>query len=195
MKKSITNIILIFLLVSCNLLETRDPELPNSDKSSYLPPTSPNIVISNFINAIVEKNTENYILCFSSDTDENVFTFQATADAYAIYTSIFDHWDTDDERGYFLSMISNLDEDSKPVVVFSNQKFDVLSPDSSVFIADYSLNISHNLATIENDFTGTLQFTLYPKTDALWCIVRWIDIKNTQDTLDSWSILKAVFAN
>ncbi len=188
-------IISLFLITSCGLFETRNPEAPTSDKSSYMPPTSPNIVISNFINSIEEKNTENYMANFSTEYSENTYRFEPTANAHAIYTSLFDSWDLDDERRSFLSMISNLDEDSKPVIVISNQKFDVLSPDSSVFIADYALNISHNLGSIDNDFTGTLQFTIYPKSDGLWSIIRWIDIKTTQDSLNSWSILKAVFAN
>ena len=185
----------MFFIVSCGLFETRDPEEPNTGKSTYLPPTSANIVISNFLNSIQEKNTENYIANFSSGEAERNFIFQPTANAYAIYTSLFDTWDIDNERRSFLAMVSNLDEETKPVVAISNQKFDVLSPDSAVFIADYMLNISHDLATIDNDFTGTLQFTIYPEPDGLWYIVRWVDIKNTEDSLDTWSILKAVFAN
>jgi hypothetical protein len=180
---------------SCGIFETRDPESPTNDKSSYLPPTSANIVISNFINSIQEKNTENYIANFSTNNDDIPFSFQPTADAFAIYTSLFDTWDIDDERRSFLSMISNLSEETKPVLAISNQKFDVLSPDSAVFIADYILNLSHNLGSIDTDFSGTLQFTIVPKSDGLWYIQRWVDIKTQQDSLESWSILKAVFAN
>jgi len=188
-------IMLVISLNSCGLFETRDPEDPTNNKSSYLPPTSANIVISNFINAIQEKNTENYMANFSANNSEELFVFQPTANAFAIYTSLFDSWDIDDERRSFLSMVSNLTEEAKPVLAISNQKFDVLSPDSAVFIADYILNLSHNLGSIDTDFSGTLQFTLFPKSDGLWCIQRWVDIKTQQDSLESWSILKAVFAN
>jgi hypothetical protein len=184
-----------FIITSCGLFETRTPESPTKDKSSYLPPTSANIVISNFINAIQEKNSENYTANFSTDDSEIRFVFQATANAHAIYTSLFESWDIDDERRAFLSMISNLQEETKPVLSISNQKFDVLSPDSAVFVADYLLNISHDMGSIDTDFSGTLQFTLFPKTDGLWCIQRWVDIKTNEDSLESWSILKAVFAN
>jgi len=183
------------ILQSCGIFETRDPESPTDDKSSYLPPTSANIVISNFINAIQEKNTENYIANFSANTNDFPYSFQPTANAYAIYTSLFETWDIDDERRSFLAMISNLSEETKPVLAISNQKFDVLSPDSAVFIADYILNLSHNLGSIDTDFSGTLQFTIIPKSDGLWYIQRWVDIKTQLDSLESWSILKAVFAN
>ena len=198
MTKIITIILLtIITLTGCGLFETREPETPDTGKSSFVPPTSPNIVISNFISAIDEKNVENYIACLAdtAQSDEYYFYFKPTADAYALYSSIFGNWTLYSERNYFNTMISAMPADVYPDIKLINTRFEILLPDSAVFVADYDLTVQHSIASVEKRFSGTLQFTIYPRSNGLWSIKTWYDLQNNADTIQSWSFLKAQLAN
>ena len=191
-------LIIITFFTGCNLFSTRTPEEPDTGRSSFLPPTSVDIVVLNFINAIKEKETENYVSCFS-DTAQSAdynYIFIPTSEANARYEAIFKYWDINSERRAFNSMVSNMLAESYPEFILKNAQYDVLLPDSAVYIAEYYLTIGHNLATIPRAFSGTLQFTLKPTANGMWSIQRWIDNKIDSDSLTtSWSILKANFAN
>jgi len=189
--------LMALLIVSCELFTTRNPEEPDTGKSSFVPPTSPNIVISNFISAIVEKNVENYISCLSdtSSSDKYPFYFKPTANAFALYSSIFQSWNNFNERNYFNKLISAMPSDINPMISFENSRFEILMPDSAVFVADYELKVEHLLTSIDKNFKGTLQFTIFPRDNGLWIIKTWYDLQNQTDSIKSWSFLKAQMAN
>ncbi len=187
----------LFFLNSCDVFSTRTPEKPNSSRSSYQPPTSANIVISNLISSIKEKNIENYISCFADSIQgsNKGFTFTPSSDAQSRFPNLFTNWSIDEEERTFLSMISNLKENQSPNLVFTNDRFDILLSDSAVYSADYELYVPHNLNSIKENFSGTLFFTLIPSSNQLWSISNWIDISRNDSLVDSWSILKAHFFN
>ena len=187
----------MLLLSGCGLFETREPESPDTGKSSFIPPTSPNIVISNFISAIDEKNVENYIACLAdtAQSDKFYFFFKPTADAFALYSSIFQKWNLYSERNYFNKMIIAMPSDVYPKIELQNTRFEVLLPDSAVFVADYRLTVEHSINSVNTLFIGTLQFTVFPRDNGLWSIKTWYDLQNNADTVQSWSFLKAQLAN
>ncbi len=195
----IITIILTFSLTlsACGLFETREAAPPDTGKSSFVPPTSPNIVISNFISAVDEKNVENYIACLAdtAQSDKYYFYFKPTADAFALYSSIFGNWSLHSERNYFNTMISAMPDDVNPDIKLLNTRFEVLLPDSAVFVADYNLIVEHSIASVNKQFSGTLQFTIYPRNNGLWSIKTWYDLQNNADSIQSWSFLKAQLAN
>ncbi len=182
---------------ACDMFSTRNPEEPDRGKSSYVPPTSPSIVVSNFISAIAEKNVENYLLCFAdtSKSDKFYFQFKPTADAFSLYSSIFANWSIHSERNYFNKLINNIPADILPQISFKNTRFEVLLPDSAVFVADYELNIKHLINSVKKHFNGRLQFAIYPRDNGLWSIKSWYDYDVNKDTVQSWSFLKAQLAN
>lgn len=191
-------VITVLLLVSCGLFSTREPELPNTRKSTFIPPTSPSIVISNLSYSISEKNVDNYIACFDDGTDimKRKYSFIPSADVYAIYSSLFLNWDLLSERTYFKTLINSLEKDGKFELKLSNQKFDILSPDSSVFTCNYFLTANHTISGLPQNVNGILQFVFYPKNNGLWSIVSWNDIKSSGDSIPfSWSYLKAKLSN
>ena len=51
-----------------NPFATREPEPPKNSGSRYIPPFSAEIVLENMRNAISDRNTENYLRCFSDST-------------------------------------------------------------------------------------------------------------------------------
>jgi hypothetical protein len=188
------------MLSSCDLFSTRDPENPGGDREGFQPPTSAQIVINNFVNAVNAKNSNNYRQCFADTIvgDTRNFYFSASSDAYAQFPTIFENWSLFSEDQYFTSMISILTEDTKPVLTLKNTDgFDILLQDSAVLISEYTLELEHNTEGLEKKFGGTLQFTLYPNDNNFWSIVRWSDNKQTgdQDIEANWSILKARMIN
>ena len=198
MRKYIALFIALTLILSaCDMFSTRNPEEPDTGKSSFVPPTSPSIVISNFVSAVAEKNVENYLLCLAdtAQSDKFYFYFKPTADAFALYSSIFVNWSRHSERNYFNKLITNMPDEVYPKISLTNTRFEVLLPDSAVFVADYDLKVEHLINSVKKHFNGRLQFTVYPRDNGLWSIKSWYDYDVIQDTVQSWSFLKAQLAN
>ncbi|MCX7737154.1 MAG: hypothetical protein N2319_10620 [Candidatus Kapabacteria bacterium] len=189
-------IIIFFQFNACELFETRKPEEPDTKKTSFQPPTSPSITISNFINSIIEKNPDNYASCFYNESGELAkFSFIPSNDVKSAYSALFQDWNIQKERIYFYSLINNLPLDVKPDVKIEIVPFEVLTPDSAIFNTSYFLYFNHNIENYPKVFSGNLQFTIVPNKSGLWSILRWIDNKNEKDTNFTWSVLKVRFSN
>ena len=148
------------------------------------------------MNAIKEKNTENYTSCIIPESDlVYKFQFVPSAEAIAVYSSVFEMWNINSERSYFLSLSTNIQQGTNPAISLTNQRFDVMSPDSSVFVSDYFLSLNLTTTSIPQEYEGTLQFTIVTKSDGLWYISTWIDTKKQDSNYDTWSILKANLVN
>lgn len=192
----ITILIISSQLIGCELFVTRTPEEPDTKKSSYQPPTSPSITVSNFINSIVEKNPDNYVSCFYNESSEQLkFVFIPSNDVRNPYEALFQDWTIQKERFYFNSLVNNLPIDVKPEVKIEIKPFELLTPDSSIFSTNYYLYFNHNIENYPKIVSGNLQFTIVPNKSGLWNIFRWIDNKNEKDTNYTWSLLKVRFSN
>ncbi len=191
--------IILLSIPACEMFTTRDPEPPSTGKSSFVPPTEPNIVIENFKNSLLEKNADNYIACFADSTKQSKsgFYFYPSGSAIASFPSVFEYWALDSERRYFNSMIRYLTGELSIVLSLSNGKMDYVSPDSTLYVADYILQVPHNLTDLPKEYRGYLQFTLAKQRDGLWNISRWFD--NNPKMIDTanatWSLLKARLSN
>lgn len=192
-------ILILLLSISCGIFEPREPEEPGQSGTNFLPANSPQILLENFTSSFNSKSTDNYITCFSETGIGGLsdFDFIPSADAGAAYQSIFNDWDIEKERQFFVSMISNFDEGINPSMNLFNGSFDLLSPDSAIYVTDYNINVRDNIEDVPNTYTGTMQLTMYPKENNIWCILRWIDLANTEiDTnLQAFSFFKAQIFN
>jgi hypothetical protein len=185
----------LFCLFSCS---TRTPEDPIGSRGTFVPPTSPSIVIENFRAAVSEKNTENYMLCLSDPTTRSryVYAFEPSAEARARFQSLFGTWSLLKERQSFVSMISRLSADVRPTLTFINSNFSFSSPDSSIFVTDYELVVEHGLTSIPTTLAGTMVLAITPEPSGLWSISRWTDAKRPTDSVEvTWSLLKAQLTN
>ena len=187
------------LLFSCTLFSTRDPEDPTSGRSTFIPPTSPTIVVANFKSAFAEKNTENFISCLSDTMrgGNKVYVFEPSAAVNAQYAGLFQSWNIGSERQSFLALLGKLPTDIPLALQFKNDKFDISNPDSAVFVADYVLTAAHSVQTIPTAVTGYMRLTISVQTGGLWSIIRWTDSSPSQpDSINAtWSLLKAKFSN
>ncbi|MPM71848.1 hypothetical protein SDC9_118819 [bioreactor metagenome] len=187
------NLFTIFVFVSCTLFETREPEDPNADTKRLPPPTTPDILIDNFIESIKSKDIENYIACFHKTN----YLFIASNDAITKFPSLFDKWQIDNERSCFLAFTTSIGKLASINLTFSNRNFETISTDSAILITNYSLNYdSQNIINQPDKYIGKLALTLLPVEGGLWTISRWQDFTVSNDTIkDTWSHLKAYFHN
>ncbi|MFN5309337.1 MAG: hypothetical protein ACK5C0_07770 [Candidatus Kapaibacterium sp.] len=193
-------LILCTLLISgCDIFTTRTPENPLNAGGIFTPPTSASLVIENLLNAIKEKNTENYILCLA-DTTRNArqsFQFYPSSDVSARFFTLFSQWSLTNERQYILSLFSKLPNDEIPLLSLTKNRFDVITPDSAIFVSDYELTANHSITSAPTKVKGILRLTLIPDRTGLWSISRWTDgnVETGSELQSTWSELKAQFSN
>ncbi len=181
-------------LASC---QTRTPEEPDGGRGTFEPPTSPQIVVSNFRSSVIEKNTQNFMLCLADPSrSRNPYFFDPSAEIGARYQAIFSSWSLTKEQQAFLSMIARLPSDQLIELEFENSNIAFSSPDSTVWVANYLLTPRLGISTLPETLSGTLVFTITPEPSGLWSISRWSDAKRPADTAEStWSLLKAQLSN
>jgi len=197
MKSMVISRVLTIAMLVVSSCATRTPEEPTGNRGTYEPPTSPQIVIENFRNAVIEKNTQNFMLCLADPTRSRAtYVFEPSAEVGARFQAIFQSWSLNRERQAFLSLIARLPTDVSLGLEFTNGSVAFSSPDSLVWVGEYRLSTKLDLAGVPNVLTGTMVLSIQPEASGLWSIARWGDAKRTADTLEStWSILKAQLSN
>ncbi|MFA6232611.1 MAG: hypothetical protein WC824_00310 [Bacteroidota bacterium] len=181
------------LCSACGLFETRDPEPPTSGSSTFVPPTSPDIVLSNLENAIAEKNTENYVRCLIDTLNSNrQFSFVPTSSAAGRYAPTFADWSLQSERAWFAAMKAFAPKDAASYLNLQG-RFSVIAADSAIYEGSYEVVFQHGVANVSETVRGNLQFVMQIDRNSVWSITRWIDISLNDET--SWSEWKGRFAN
>ena len=94
------------MLYGCGIFETRPVEPPTEIRSTFIQPTSPDIVLTNLNYAVVEKNLDNYMRCFV-DTNFSLRRFRFFPDAFSQSSfPVFNNWSLNNERVYYSNLIS-----------------------------------------------------------------------------------------
>jgi hypothetical protein len=183
----------VFAFSGCGLFETRDPEPPASGSSTFVPPTTPDLVLSNLEFSVSEKNTENYIRCLTDTVNSGVrLMFIPTTAAAGRYASTFSDWTVQSERSYFAALVAFTGTSATSQLTLTGS-FSVLASDSAVYDGSYDLLFRHGVAGVAENVKGNVQFVLRTDRSSIWSITRWTDIPQTDQT--SWSEWKGRFAN
>jgi hypothetical protein len=191
-------LLLLCLLSACTIFTTRTPEPPDTRRSSFQPPTSAQVVVANLQSSIREKNIENFVQCLisgDSGTVQQRYTFEPSAEAAARFASVFIGWNVVKERQSFTAFTAKIPLMSTPSFQFSNDRFELLSPDSAVYVADYLIRPNAQQNGVAPEFSGRTRITIASFPSGFWAIRRWSDQTLTQSSSASWSVLKAQFAN
>lgn len=177
--------------------QTRQPEEPTGSRGTFEPPTSPMIVVENFRNAVIEKNTQNFMLSLADPSRSPLpYAFEPSAEAGARFQAVFASWSITKEQQAFVSMISRLPSDQFLDLIYENSNVNFSSPDSLVWVSDYLLTARLGISGLPTTLSGTLVFTITPEPSGLWSITRWQDAKRPGDSVEStWSLLKAQLSN
>lgn len=186
-----TFVLFCCLLHACDIFHTRTPEPPSNPTSTFNPPTSADIVLNNLKFAVAEANTDNYIRCFSGGASSPPFLFIPSADAASLYASVFQDWTIEDERIYFHNL--GVPSQGTPFLTYENQQLVFSNSDSVIYTMDYKLFFPHQSAGEPQLVSGSMQVHLAADKQSRWSVYRWQDFKIPQDTLQTWSYLKAKF--
>lgn len=190
MKLSFLYIIIVIAYSGCDLLQTRDAEEPNQPRSNYQQAVSPDILISNLVNSMKDKDVQNYINCFTDSSFTTVkFHFSPSSGAVSQYPFLSTDWSIRDEEQYFNNLITKVTQGSPITLSLTNEQF---SPqgDSLIYTATYSINVPNDQSE-PKDYQGDLRFTMLRDSRSIWVIYFWQDTKSTD--LPSWSELKGRF--
>ncbi len=194
MLKKYSKVILIIALVvaakGCGVFETRTPQTPVTVRSTYVPPTSPDLVLTNLEYAIQEKNSDNYVKCLSP----TFFQYVPDSKSQLIYGTIFQNWNVNSEKNYYNNLISQTNSDASSTLFFDNPVTTNITPDSVIYQADYILVYQHNRANVPKSAIGNLTLTMKANESNLFYIEKWEDFRK-HDTDFTWSELKANFSN
>jgi len=190
MKLLILNIVLVFAAAGCDILQTRNAEAPNQPRSNYEQAVTPQILVSNLVNSLKDKDVQNYISCLidSSFSDKN-FIFSPSSGALSQYPFLLNDWRLRDEEQYFKNLITKVSDQNPITLSLTNELY---SPqgDSLIYTATYSINVP-NVETEPKDYQGDLRFNMVRDSRSIWVIYYWQDTKST--ALPSWSELKGKF--
>jgi hypothetical protein len=122
--------------------------------------------------------------------------FIPSSDAAAKFPSLFDNWETSNERSYLLALSAALGQSNNIQLVFETREFQTISSDSAVLITNYFINYNLQNTNHPTQYAGRVVFTMIPVQSGLWAISRWQDYLATpNDELpdETWSSLKAYF--
>ncbi|TRZ63943.1 hypothetical protein D4R20_03490 [bacterium] len=184
---------LFILIQGCGLFGLREAQIPVEPRSNFIPPTSPEIVLTNLIFAVTEKDVNNYMQCFV-DSAYSVKRFSYTADVTSqIQYPVFMNWQLYNERTYFNNLLALTQSQSISALNFSSNTVNLIA-DTAIFDSDYELNFNHQKTTVAKTLKGKIRLIMSSDSRNLWSVHRWIDFRNlSNDT--TWSVLKANFSN
>ncbi|MGA2669415.1 MAG: hypothetical protein ABSF32_10965 [Ignavibacteria bacterium] len=182
--------LLLVLVHGCGIFETRNPESPSNTRSTYIPPTTPDAVISNLTYSIEEKNSTNYVRNLSSV----LYIYVPDSKALALYGQIFQNWNVNSEKFYFDNLVAQTNKDASSNLFLSNVNTTLISSDSAITQAGYIIVFQHNRNNIPKSAVGNFRLTMKADENNLFSILKWEDFRKN-DTDFTWSELKANFSN
>jgi len=188
-----TLLILIFMNILCvcrSPFSTREPESPIENQSGWIPPLSPERVLINLQNAILERNSENFIQCLSSG--ERSFTFVPDPDVMANYGELFLDWDLISEQTVIQQIFSLIPSDSSAYLLFPEDVRELQSTDSTIFVKKYLLEVHSTQNNLPQIYEGQVEYWLYPNTQGEWSIYQWMDFASGES--QPWSYLKVLLS-
>lgn len=183
----------LFVIACGNPFSTREPEPPEDNTSSFIPPTTAEIVFLNLQLAIGDKNVENYIRSFVDTTSsEKRFVFVPDQGVAARNPGVFVAWDIGDERRYFTRMLQAVPNDSTRGLNFRVSE-NRPGSNTATIVQSYELIVRHSQQ--ENNIPvvvrGEARFLLERDGTGDWAIYSWEDFSNGVDP--TWSDLKVSF--
>ncbi len=189
----ITVVLILFCMGCGNPFSIRDAESPANPSSSWTPPHSADEVLINLIDAIEERNVENYMRCLiDSSNSSAIFRFDPDPILAAEYASVFSDWNDQKEKAIMNLAFSRVPPDSLSKLVFTEDIKEINAPDSVVFIKKYHLELHHSDSSLPVEYEGQVEFWLSEDQQGWWAIYRWID--NSVSGYRPWSYLKAVLS-
>jgi len=173
--------------VCTNPFDTREPEPPSEDRSTFLQPILPERVMDNLKYSIQEGNLLNYMKCLTDTMSR--FEFIPDDLVKRNNLSFFEQWNLGFEQNYISQVLSATNDSLRKVTFFASPT--VNYQDSVLIKVNYELELRHNLGDpFPKIFKGQADFWLnYGNGE--WYITTWIDYNVEEEP--SWSSIKVIF--
>ena len=167
------------MVCGCGFFEPRTPERPGGG-GTWIPPTTPEIVLENMTSSMAQKVIGNYRLNFTND-----FVFHPdpsdSVEISATQAGVYDNWNDSVEVRVAQILF---DEASRLDLTFTKRDTTVyLDTDHCVFYYKYLLQVTLKAGGTEF-LRGLVEYHLRREAGANWYIYVWID-KRDPDFRDS----------
>ncbi len=191
MKTYIAFALTLLFFSGCDIFDTRPAERPVTSRSSFEFPASPDIVVQNLTNSLLEKNSQDYLACLAdSNYITKSFSFVPSSGTGSVYPALVSDWSVKSEEQYFKNIVVKLTADQGMTLTLSNEKY-YQGVDSTVYTADYTIQLPQSAVFTNSHFQGSLSFTMMMDSRSEWVITRWIDVKSPTELC--WSDMKGLY--
>ncbi len=182
-------ILLLLFLVGCDILSTREPEVPDTKRTTYVPATTPDLLFLNIKNSFKEKVLENYTASFADLSFSSVpFTFIPSVESVASFPTL-SSWDISSEQQYFNNLIIKTKADVPIILDLQNEIKNTMG-DSAIYQYDYILSLTPIDENLQSSYRGNAKFTIHLDSRNQWIISKWEDFKVGNNP--TWSDLKGI---
>ena len=190
LSKIILFLFLLILSTSCNLLETRDAEDPDTNRSSYVIATTPDQLFINLKNSFTEKIVKDYTSSFVDSSFLSLqFMFTPSSEAIFKY-NVLTEWDLEAEEIYFRNLINAIDE-NKNIQLTLELLSNSVDGNSENRNYNYTISLPEFDESTSLIFQGNAFFTVNLDENNQWVITEWTDTKTGDNP--TWSELKGRF--
>jgi hypothetical protein len=179
----------LVLFINCKSpFATRETEEPINARSNREIPSSPDVVLRNLQNAILDKNVSDYMYCLTSKPEN--FTFIPDEFVRQNNPTVFITWGLEAEKNYMNQVRNYVPRDSLSRLFFNEISSEVFA-DSAIMQRKYSLILGHTYkGNVPHEVSGQAIFWIF-KDEGHWFIRKWVDIGDQEKP--NWSTLKAGF--
>ena len=188
--KIILYLSLLLFITSCNLLETRDAEDPDTNRSSYIIATTPDQLFINLKNSFTEKIVKDYTSSFVDSSFLSLqFMFTPSSEAIFKY-NVLTEWDLEAEEIYFRNLINAIDE-NKNIQLTLELLSNSVDGNSENRNYNYTISLPEFDESTSLIYQGNAFFKVNLDENNQWVITEWTDTKTGDNP--TWSELKGRF--
>jgi len=183
-------LVILLFISSCDILDTRQPEEPDTGRAGFNSATTPALLFENLSNSFKDRLEENYFACFADSLFiEDKFVFYPSSGAISKYP-VLANWNLDAEKQYFRQLIGAIDLESSVILNFFDEEVTQIG-DSAIYKYSYTITLNDLNETFNNEYTGSSEYKIKRDNRNIWVITEWTDI--IKDEGSSWSELKGKF--
>ncbi len=180
-------LLIVMVVASCNLFETRDPEDPGTTTVPvFIQPDRPQDVIQNLQNAVRALNLNTYRLCLTES-----FEYQPSSVAQSSNPDLWQGWGFAEEEVYFNNMRAEAEGLSGHELQLENRNPPSISQDQAIYEKNYRITVQHNRQGLPVTAEGRMRLFLTRDESGNWAIETWTDISGESDF--TWSDFRAAF--
>ncbi len=176
MKIKTSIFIILVVITSCGLFDTREPEEPTGTSSIWTPPANPSDVLQNLVLAFSLRDEYLYMKSFAQPGyADSAFIFQPDYSSPSYDSSLFDDWDYYDEQAFIITLFS---PDFIPLDSVCSLEFEAESTtpgESPLYREKYFLTIRHTNSNLPKEYSGRADVRFERNHSGDWVIIRWND--------------------